>query len=192
MGDVVAAHDGGDIVAAFDEPYIEAERKFLIESLPPEISSESPALIRQGYLVSNDEVELRVRLQEYADGSAAPPTLTVKSGASERDRSEDEFTLRHAFLAERLFASAAYVVEKQRFGVLTPVPGFPAGHHYAWEIDVFLGRNAGLILAELELGDLPLPSIFPDWVGDEVTGDARYYNRVLARRPYREWGQASE
>jgi adenylate cyclase len=57
-----------------------------------------------------------------------------------------------------------------------------------WEIDEFLGDNAGLILAEVELASLDQSFPKPDWIGREVTGDPRYFNANLVRNPYRLWG----
>lgn len=57
-----------------------------------------------------------------------------------------------------------------------------------WEVDVFEGGNAGLILAEVELDSADATVEIPDWVGDEVTTDPRYYNANLVNRPFRSWG----
>ena len=72
------------------------------------------------------------------------------------------------------------VIEKER--CLVPVAD---GH--TWEVDVFHGENEGLVVAEIELGAEDEPFARPDWIADEVTGDARYYNSSLARTPYRLW-----
>lgn len=61
----------------------------------------------------------------------------------------------------------------------------PDGH--TWEVDIFHGENEGLVVAEIELGAEDEPFARPDWLADEVTGDARYYNSSLARTPYRLW-----
>jgi adenylate cyclase len=60
------------------------------------------------------------------------------------------------------------------------------GEH-VWDLDVFAGANAGLVMAEVELGREDEPFLMPDWAGREVTGDQRYYNVNLARRPFRDW-----
>ncbi len=56
-----------------------------------------------------------------------------------------------------------------------------------WEVDEFLGANAGLLMAEVELADENQPFSHPDWLGEEVTHDRRYYNSQLAQQPYTEW-----
>ncbi|MGD8616310.1 MAG: adenylate cyclase, partial [Gammaproteobacteria bacterium] len=56
-----------------------------------------------------------------------------------------------------------------------------------WEVDVFEGANAGLVIAEIELGDEQQPFARPDWLGREVSDDPRYYNMNLCRRPFSQW-----
>ena len=64
--------------------------------------------------------------------------------------------------------------------------GFFGGKH-VWEVDEFLGENAGLVVAEIELGSVDEPFEKPEWIGDEVSGDPRYYNSNLVAHPYSEW-----
>ena len=61
-----------------------------------------------------------------------------------------------------------------------------------WEVDEFLGDNAGLVVAEIELPSADAPFAKPDWIGAEVTDAARYYNLALATRPYSQWTQAEK
>jgi len=56
-----------------------------------------------------------------------------------------------------------------------------------WEIDEFEGENQGLILAEVELTDANQAIVFPDWIGEEVSNDPRYYNSNLGRHPFSKW-----
>jgi len=56
-----------------------------------------------------------------------------------------------------------------------------------WEVDVFEGQNAGLILAEIELNNEDETFLIPNWITQEVSGDIRYYNSYLAENPYRNW-----
>jgi len=60
-------------------------------------------------------------------------------------------------------------------------------HGMLWEVDEFLGENAGLIVAEIELRSEDQVFVKPEWVGDEVTDDPRYYNANLLRHPYSAW-----
>ena len=73
------------------------------------------------------------------------------------------------------------LIEKTRYCVT--VAGF------VWEIDEFAGDNAGLVVAEIELPNEDTVFTRPDWLGDEVTGDARYYNSSLSKTPYSAWGR---
>jgi adenylate cyclase len=68
----------------------------------------------------------------------------------------------------------------------TPNSGIQQGAHL-WEVDEFLGKNRGLVVAEVELSDPSESIIFPPWIGKEVTGDPRYYNSSLAVLPFSEW-----
>jgi adenylate cyclase len=71
------------------------------------------------------------------------------------------------------------IVEKIRYHVV--VRGF------TWDVDEFLGANSGLVLAEVELSDEDQRPEFPDWLGQEVTGEVRYYNAYLAGNPFSAW-----
>ena len=62
----------------------------------------------------------------------------------------------------------------------------PAGEH-TFEVDEFLGDNAGLVVAEVELSRADEPFVCPDFLGEEVTGDRRYYNSQLRKNPYKKW-----
>ena len=62
----------------------------------------------------------------------------------------------------------------------------PAGKH-TYEVDVFYGENEGLVMAEIELSDENEPFDKPDWLGEEVTGDVRYYNSQLMKNPFKTW-----
>ena len=83
--------------------------------------------------------------------------------------------------AEEMLATlcSGVVIEKIRYYV-------PFAHHL-WEIDVFEGANAGLVVAEIELGSVDEPFEKPDWIGDEVSEDKRYYNIYLLKSPYSMW-----
>ena len=71
------------------------------------------------------------------------------------------------------------LIEKNRYRILR-------GKH-VWEVDEFLGDNAGLVVAEIELGSVDEPFEKPEWIGEEVSGDPRYYNSNLVAHPYSEW-----
>ena len=73
------------------------------------------------------------------------------------------------------------LIEKVRYTIVV-------GDH-TWEIDVFEGDNAGLIVAEIELGAEDEPFEHPSWLGDEVTDDPRYFNSNLVSHPFKDWHQ---
>lgn len=147
---------------------IEIERKFLVAKDNWRDAIVSSQTIVQGYLTTGGGgVTVRVRAIDDARGY-----LTIKSGGSALARAEFEYEVPIADARQILGLSRGGRIEKTRH--LLDVPGGE------WVVDEFAGRNAGLILAEVELetanGELSLP----DWLGEEVTGDARYYNSSLA------------
>lgn len=152
---------------------VEIERKFLVlgdvwKNLA------KPVLLRQGYLSSAAGRVVRVRIE----GDAA--VLTIKGRTSGATRGEWEYPIpledAAAFLDE---LCEKPIIEKYRYRI--PYRGF------TWEVDEFLGDNAGLVVAEIELESEAQAFDRPDWVGEEVTQDARYYNANLIRNPYRNW-----
>jgi adenylate cyclase len=152
----------------------EIERKFLVrkELLPGCLK---PTVIAQGYLNSSPECTVRVRI---AGDSAY---LTIKGPSSEDGLSRLEVEL---------------AIEVEVAYCLLPLcePGMIAKKRYhmvhkgkLWEIDFFEGDNAGLWVAEIELSSTDEKVDLPEWVGEEVTGDVRYYNSQLAKRPFTTW-----
>ena len=153
---------------------LEIERKFLLRSDEWRALAASRVLMRQGYLSSGSDSSIRVRIA----GELA--WLNLKAKRSARTRLEFEYPIPRADADEILRELCnGPLVEKYRHEIL-------AGPH-VWEIDEFIGDNAGLIVAEIELGGEDEGFDRPAWLGSEVTEDERYYNFNLARRPYREW-----
>ena len=154
---------------------VEIERKFRVRAgWRPDGAGEE---IAQGYLCSVPERTVRVRLR------GGRGYLTVKGkngGADAARRAEFEYEIPAADARALLALAEPGVIEKER--CLVPVAD---GH--TWEVDVFHGENEGLVVAEIELGAEDETFARPDWLADEVTGDARYYNSSLARTPYRLW-----
>lgn len=153
---------------------VEIERKFLVRGEAWRAAAVRRQRFRQGYLANTERSSIRVRL---ADGAA---WLSVKSMTRELVRLEFEYPV-PAEDAEQLLDRLCEppLLEKVRHYV-------PVGAH-EWEVDEFLGANAGLVVAELELDDPDEAYERPDWVGAEVTHEARYYNFNLAARPYAAW-----
>ena len=153
---------------------IEIERKFLVrnEGWRPQAGAGQP--MRQGYIGGMDKASVRVRQA----GDRA--WLNIKGATLGIQRREYEYQIPLDDGAEILaeLCSGA-LIEKTRFEV-------PVGDH-VWEIDVFEGANAGLVVAEIELESPEEDFQRPDWLGEEVSGDPRYYNACLVDRPWSEW-----
>ena len=153
---------------------LEIERKFLVTGRGWEEGS-VPEEIRQGYLATDSERSVRVRVK----GDQA--FLTIKGLIRGISRSEFEYAIpiddAHRMLDELCLRP---LVEKVRYTL-------PAGD-LVWEIDEFRGDNAGLVVAEIELPDEHTAFDRPDWLGVEVSSDARYYNANLVEHPFSEWG----
>jgi len=151
---------------------IEIERKFLVCGDAWRALA-APLLLRQGYLSSQPERVVRVRIE----GEAA--MMTVKGRSVGASRGEWEYPIPLADAEELLRLCEQPLVEKYRrriaFGGLI------------WEVDEFLGANAGLVVAEVELSSEDQAFDKPDWVGAEVSDDARYFNSNLIRHPYTRW-----
>lgn len=151
---------------------IEIERKFLVLDDSYKALATSKSRIRQGYIPSSATVRIRLREEKGF--------LTIK-GASTADglsRLEVEKSLTKAE-AEALFNLCdSRQIDKTRWLV-------PNGRHTI-EVDEFHGANEGLVLAEIELSAENEPYERPAFLGEEVTGDPRYYNSYIAQHPYNE------
>ena len=156
---------------------VEIERKFLVRGDAWRAAAAHRERLRQGYLANTTRASVRVRIA----GEGA--WLSVKSMTRELVRLEYEYPIPVADADQMLDRLCdPPLVEKVRH----VVPH--AGHE--WEVDEFLGANAGLIVAELELDAPDEAYARPDWLGDEVTHEARYYNFNLVTHPYAAWSAA--
>ena len=154
----------------------ETERKFLLKNDSWRKAAVSCSLIRQAYahFQGNPRLTLRIRLMEEQ------AFLTLKGPVCGCSRSEFEYPIPRQDAEELLeeFCEAGQI-EKYRYRI-------PMGEH-VWEIDEFLGPNAGLIVAEVELNSPEEEFERPEWLGREVTGEIRFYNSRLLTCPYRDW-----
>ncbi len=153
---------------------IEIERKFLVRNDAWHNSVVRQIKIKQAYLDSNARVSMRVRIKDNVSA-----TLTLKTRASKLCRREFEYAIPTLDAEELISLRRGHLIEKVRYIV-------PCGN-LTWEIDVFLGENFGLVIAEIELPSENHQIELPPWIGSEVTGEARYYNGTLAQHPYRSW-----
>lgn len=152
---------------------LEIERKFLVKS-DAWREGATPTPIRQGYIFASSTKSVRVRTLDDLG------FITVKTGRQGASTSEFEYEIPLTDAGELLeMACEQPIIEKTRY------TRDELGH--TWEIDVFKGANAGLIVAEVELEHADEPVRLPDWIGEEVTGDPRYYNSNLFQNPYHNW-----
>lgn len=153
---------------------IEIERKFLLRDDSWQDFADDGISIRQGYLAGSEKSSIRVRIA----GDKA--NINIKSATLDITRQEYEYSIPVVEANEMLDTLCeGPLIEKIRYHV----------HHdrHCWEIDVFSGDNQGLIVAEVELGSVDEKFESPDWLGEEVSDDARYYNVCLVKHPFKYW-----
>ncbi|MBA53997.1 MAG: adenylate cyclase [Pseudomonadales bacterium] len=157
---------------------VEIERKFLVANDDwrrlKDGSELSGIPFRQGYVPTEGMTTVRVRLE----GDKAKLTIKGKNQGLSRAEFEYEIPLSDA---EQMLDNlcARPLIEKTRY--FRPEAGV------TWEIDVFAGDNAGLVVAEVELQSEDQQLDLPNWLGQEVSDDPRYYNVNLVSNPYRNW-----
>lgn len=153
----------------------EIERKFLVRGEAYKQEAWKSVRMVQGYICSAPGRTVRVRIK------GDKGYLTIKGPASpggiSRFEWEKEIALDEAEALFRLCEPGAVVKTRHlvRAGELM------------FEVDEFEGENEGLVMAEIELPAEDAPFVRPDWLGEEVTGDARYYNSMLSKHPFRTW-----
>ncbi|GAB4091732.1 CYTH domain-containing protein [Flaviaesturariibacter terrae] len=158
---------------------VEIERKFLVDPAAwAAYPKEAPHYLRQGYLFKDLVKTARVRVTDDTG------YITIKGKTIGISRAEYEFEIPRAEAEELLSRFCETVVAKQRY--IIPF------EEKIWEVDVFLGDNAGLIVAEIELVEEEEPFALPPFISEEVTGIKKYYNSQLAVNPYKGWTASSE
>ena len=152
----------------------EIERKFLVAGdFRPFVRK--AIRITQGYLSSAPERTVRVRIK----GEKGFITIKGKASESGASRFEWEKEIPVDEVRELLKICEPGVIDKTRYLV-------DVGNH-TFEVDEFYGDNEGLTVAEVELGSEDEAFEKPSWLGEEVTGDAKYYNSMLMKNPYKNW-----
>ena len=154
---------------------LEIERKFLVTSDSYKKESFGKKQIIQGYLSSNPERTVRVRIKE----NKAYLTIKGNSNASGMSRFEWEKEISVDEAKNLLLLCEKGVIDKTRFEI-------KVGNH-TYEVDKFYGENEGLEMAEIELQSETELFEKPDWLGEEVTNDNRYYNSYLSKNPFKNW-----
>jgi len=154
---------------------IEIERKFLVKSDEFKTQAFTQNKIAQGYLSSLPERTVRIRIK----GNKG--FITIKGigqqGGMSRFEWENEIPLDEA--VQLLTLCEKGKIEKTRFEI-------KSGSHI-FEVDEFYGENEGLIMAEIELKSETDLFEKPEWLGEEVTNDERYYNAYLSKNPFKDW-----
>ncbi len=153
----------------------EIERKFLVKDDSFKKQAFKSTRIVQGYLSSVPERTVRVRIKGDK-GYLTVKGIGNESGAS---RFEWEIEIPKQDAENLLKICEPGVIDKTRYLV-------KAGQH-TFEVDEFYGDNEGLVIAEVELESEDQAFEKPDWLGEEVTGDPRYYNSMLMKNPYKNW-----
>lgn len=147
---------------------LEIERKFLVKGdFKPHVTKS--VRIAQAYLCVSKERTIRVRIK----GKEAFLTIKGASDSNGFARQEFEYPVPVGDAREMMALSPFPMIEKERCYV-------PFGKH-TYEVDIFHGVNEGFVLAELELESESESFERPDWLGEEVTGDLRYYNAFMAQ-----------
>ena len=152
----------------------EIEHRFLVRNEGWRKRAGKGAPIRQGYVAIGELASVRVRIK---GGSKA--TLTIKSRTSGLRRSEFEYVIPAKDAAPLMALCPGTIIEKVRYRV--PYRGV------TWEVDVFEGRNTGLVIAEIELRDEQEQFHSPQWLGEEITSEDRYRNASLSLHPFCGW-----
>jgi adenylate cyclase len=154
---------------------VEIERKFLVANNSFINEATSKNRIVQGYLNSNPERTVRVRIK----GMKGFITIKGKGNQSGTTRMEWEKEISLPDAEALLLLCENGIIDKIRYNV-------PFGKHL-YEVDVFSGENQGLVIAEIELISEDEFFETPSWLGTEVTGNIRYYNAYLSNTPYLKW-----
>ena len=158
---------------------VEIERKYLVKNNGWRDFAGRGQHIRQAYLASSERNSVRIRI---IDGREA--RLAIKSGFRGIERDEYEYAVPLSDAKAMLELRQSHIIEKTRYQV--------PFHDLTWEIDIFLGDNAGLSLVEVELTRADQIVTRTSWVGREVTGDPRYQNSTLAAAPISSWQRSED
>lgn len=153
---------------------LEVEHKFLLANDGWRQEIEKSVFYRQGYLSGSPLSSVRVRISD------THAWLNIKSATIGSHRQEYEYEI-------PLADANAILDDLCHKPLIEKVRHFVTRDPHVWEIDEFMGDNAGLIVAEIELSQIGESFQKPDWIGEEVTEDLRYYNNNLCKYPYKDW-----
>ena len=154
---------------------LEIERKFLVKGDGYKQQAYSHSHIQQGYICSSHGRTVRVRIRDERG------YLTIKGP------SENGGLSRYEFEKEITLDEAEHLMQLCEPGIIDKTRWLVKSGRHTFEVDEFFGENEGLVMAEVELGAEDEPYEKPDFIGQEVTGDRRYYNSHLRMNPFSEW-----
>jgi len=154
---------------------MEIERKFLVKDNSFIDEAFKKSRIVQGYICSDAERSVRVRIRDDEG------FLTIKSATNERGWS------RYEFETPISVSEADELMKLCLPGSIDKVRHYVKAGNHTWEVDVFHGENEGLTVAEIELESEDDVFELPVWVGQEVSGIAKYYNSMLAKHSFSRW-----
>jgi adenylate cyclase len=152
---------------------LEIERKFLLKNTDWKSEADEGTLIKQGYLNSHIERTVRVRISNNKG------EITIKGKTNNLTRKEFEYQIPLEEAISLIKLCEQPIIEKTRFLIKQG--------NLKWEIDEFEGDNKGLTVAEIELENESQNFDKPDWIGQEVSQDAKYYNSSLLSNPFKNW-----
>jgi adenylate cyclase len=154
---------------------LEIERKFLVKNEDFKKEFYQKKQLKQGYLNSDKNRTVRVRISD----DHAFLTIKGKSNSSGTTRFEWEKEIDLGEAEQLLFLCELSIIDKTRFYIKS--------ENHIFEVDEFYGDNQGLIIAEIELNSENELFKKPLWLGEEVTGDKRYYNSSLSKKSFKQW-----
>lgn len=153
---------------------LEIERKFLVNHENwTAVEKPNAEFYRQGYLLTDPNKTIRVRATDTKG------FMTIKGKSEGATRAEFEYEIPKEEAIQLLDMFAISDLTKYRYKVVFA--------EKLWEVDVFLGENEGLIVAEIELSSEDELFELPDWAAEEVTGEKKYYNSNLSTLPFKKW-----
>ena len=152
----------------------EIERKFIVKGDFSKEVCDSQRIV-QGYICSQPGRTVRIRIR------GEKGFLTIKGP------SDDKGLSRYEFEQEIPLPDAEQLLTLCEPGGIDKVRHLVRAGKHTWEVDVFHGANDGLVMSEIELASEDEPFEKPDWIGEEVSGDRRYYNSMLTKEPYSQW-----
>ena len=154
---------------------LEIERKFLVKDEGYKQQAYSHSHIQQGYICSSHGRTVRVRIRDERG------YLTIKGP------SENGGLSRYEFEKEITLDEAEHLMQLCEPGIIDKTRWLVKSGSHTFEVDEFFGENEGLVMAEVELGAEDEAYEKPDFIGQEVTGDRRYYNSHLRKLPFAKW-----